>query len=285
MADKKGGLGRGFENIFFDNAADARENGRVETLPISEIEPDRGQPRTMFDEEALNELAASIREHGIISPIIVRPMSDGSYKIVAGERRYRAARRAELTEVPVIIRPLTDEEASAVALIENLQREDLNIIEEALGIRKLIEDYGFTQEQAAEKISKSRTAVTNTLRLLNLPQDTLDFVKDGSLSAGHARALLGLKNKEIIDEIAESVVDNELSVRETEALVKKLNKPEKKPTAKAKRPVFYDEVELSLSGTLARSVKIKNGAKGGKLEIEYFDDDDLKKLAMLFNED
>ena len=285
MAEKKGGLGRGYANLFLENSS-APDDGSVITLPIGEIEPDRGQPRTRFNEDALNELAASIREHGIISPIIVRPMSDGTYRIVAGERRYRAARRAELLEVPVIIKTLTDEEAAAIALIENLQREDLNVIEEAFGIRKLIDDFGFTQEQAAEKISKSRAAVTNTLRLLKLPPETLEYVRSGKLSAGHARALLGIKDASKIDEASATVIAKELSVRSTEALVKKLNKPEKPAeTTATRRPTFYDEVELSIKNTLSREVKVKNGKKGGKIEIEFFDDDDLKKLAMLFNED
>jgi len=285
MAEKKGGLGKGYANLFLDNSADTGDGNGVITLPIGDIEPDRGQPRTNFDENALNELAASIREFGVLQPLLVRPMSDGSYKIVAGERRYRAARRAELTEVPVIVKSLTDEEAAAIALIENLQREDLNPVEEALGIQKLIEEYGFTQEKAAEKLSKSRVAVTNTLRLLNLPAQSLKLVKEGALSAGHARALLGLKDGDLINDTAMTVVDEKLSVRETEALVKKLSKPAKPKKAAPRRAVFYDEVELSLSGALERKVTVKNGTKGGKIEIEFFDDDDLKKIAMLFHED
>ena len=189
MATKKGGLGKGFDSLFLDNSADALSEGGSVILPISDIEPDRGQPRTKFAEEALAELEASIREFGVLQPLLVRPMSDGSYKIVAGERRYRAARRAGLSEVPVIIKSLTDAEAAAIALIENLQREDLNPIEEAAGIRKLIEEYGYTQEEAAEKLSKSRPAIANALRLLALPKDVMKLVEEGTLSAGHARAL------------------------------------------------------------------------------------------------
>ena len=285
MAAKKGGLGRGFDSLFLDNSSDAlAENGSVD-LPIGQIEPDRGQPRTKFDEAALTELENSIRDHGVLQPLLVRPMSDGSYRIVAGERRWRAARRAGLTEVPVIIRSLTDGEAAAIALIENLQREDLNPIEEAVGIRRLIEEYDFTQEEAADKLSKSRPAIANALRLLALPDDVMKLVSDGALSAGHARALLGLNDKALIPETADRVVEEKLSVRQTEQLVKALNKPPRTPKPKPKRDTFYDEVELALSQTLARTVTVSNSGEGGRLTIEFFDADDLKKLAALFNED
>ncbi len=285
MAAKKGGLGKGFDSLFLDNSADALSDGGSVMLPISDIEPDRGQPRTKFTEEALAELEASIREFGVLQPLLVRPMSDGSYKIVAGERRYRAARRAELTEVPVIIKSLTDAEAAAIALIENLQREDLNPIEEAAGIRKLIEEYGYTQEEAAEKLSKSRPAIANSLRLLALPKDVMKLVEEGKISAGHARALLGLEDEKIISDIAVEIVEKQLSVRQTEQLVKALKKPKKEKTPKKARDKFYDEVELSLSGVLARKVTVSNSGKGGKIEIEFFDADDLQKLAKLFSED
>lgn len=285
MAAKKGGLGKGFDSLFLDNSADAVSDGGSVMLPISDIEPDRGQPRTKFTEEALSELEASIREFGVLQPLLVRPMSDGSYKIVAGERRYRAARRAELTEVPVIIKSLTDAEAAAIALIENLQREDLNPIEEAAGIRKLIEEFGYTQEEAAEKLSKSRPAIANALRLLALPKDVMKLVEEGKLSAGHARALLGLEDEAQISDIAAEIVEKQLSVRQTEQLVKALKKPRKVSSPKKVRDKFYDEVELSLSGVLARKVTVSNSGKGGKIEIEFFDADDLQKLAKLFSED
>ena len=284
MAAKKGGLGRGFDSLFLDNSSEGTaENGSV-MLPIGDIEPDRGQPRTNFDEAALAELENSIREFGVLQPLLVRPMSDGSYILVAGERRWRAARRAGLTEVPVIVKSLTDEEAAAIALIENLQREDLNAIEEAAGIRRLIEDFGFTQEQAADRLSKSRPAITNALRLLSLPKDVAKMVSDGILSAGHARAILGLNDKELISDIAKRVAEEKLSVRQTEQLVKALNKPKKTAKPKPQRDKFYDEVELAISGVLARKVSVINSGKGGKLEIEFFDEDDLKKLAKLFDE-
>lgn len=285
MAAKKGGLGRGFDSLFLDNSSDAQTEGGSVSLPIGQIEPDRGQPRTKFDEEALAELENSIREFGVLQPLLVRPMSDGSYRIVAGERRWRAARRAGLTEVPVIIRSLTDSEAAAIALIENLQREDLNAIEEAAGIKRLIEEFDFTQEEAADKLSKSRSAIANSLRLLALPNDVMKLVSDGKLSAGHARALLGLNDKEQLSEVANRVLEEGLSVRQTEALVKSLNKPARAPKPKAKRDTFYDEVELALSDVLARQVTVTNSGEGGKLTIEFFDADDLKKLAAAFGEE
>lgn len=285
MAAKKGGLGKGFDSLFLDNSTETLSEGGSVMLPISDIEPDRGQPRTKFTEEALMELEASIREFGVLQPLLVRPMSDGSYKIVAGERRWRAARRAELTEVPVIIKSLTDAEAAAIALIENLQREDLNPIEEAAGIRKLIEEYGLSQEEAAEKLSKSRPAIANALRLLSLPKEVAKMVEEGLLSAGHARALLGLDDEQMISDIAKEIVEKQLSVRQTEQLVKALKKPKKTVAHKKTRDKFYDEVELALSGVLARKVVVSNSGKGGKLEIEFFDEEDLQKLAKLFSED
>lgn len=288
MAAKKGGLGRGYDSLFLDNSSEtSTETGSI-VLPIGDIEPDRGQPRTNFDEEALAELENSIREYGVLQPLLVRPMSDGSYILVAGERRWRAARRAGLTEVPVIVKSLTDEEAASIALIENLQREDLNAIEEAAGIKRLIEDFGFTQEQAADRLSKSRPAIANSLRLLALPKEVMKMVSDGLLSAGHARAVLGLNDKELLTETAKRVVDEKLSVRQTEQLVKALNKPKKAQKPQPARDKFYDEVELAISGVLARKVSVINaakGGKGGKIEIEFFDEDDLKKLAKLFDED
>ena len=285
MAAKKGGLGRGFDSLFLDNSSDAQAESGSVNLPIGQIEPDRGQPRTRFDEEALAELENSIREYGVLQPLLVRPMSDGTYRIVAGERRWRAARRAGLTEVPVIIRSLTDSEAAAIALIENLQREDLNAIEEAVGIKRLIEEFDFTQEEAADKLSKSRSAIANALRLLALPGDVMKLVSDGELSAGHARTLLGLNDKELIPETARQVIEEKLSVRQTEQLVKALNKPPRTPKPKPRRDTFYDEVELALSDVLARQVTVTTAGEGGKLTIEFFDADDLKKLAAAFGEE
>lgn len=277
---KKGGLGKGVDALFFDNAV---EESAV-TLPIDEIEPNRDQPRKTFDETALAELADSIRAHGVLQPLLVRPSADGSYRLVAGERRYRAARMAGLTEVPVTVREMTDEEESVFALIENLQREDLNAIEEAEGLKQLIESYGLTQEQAASRVGKSRTAVTNALRLLNLPQTVSDLVKNGKISMGHARALLSVEDETELTRIADLIVQSGISVRETERLCKQAGKEKKSPEHRKKtRDKFYDEVELALSETLGRSVKVFVGKGGrGSLEIEFFGTEDLKKLAQDF---
>lgn len=277
---KKGGLGKGVDALFFDNAVE--EN--AVTLPIDEIEPNRDQPRKTFDETALAELADSIRAHGVLQPLLVRPSADGSYRLVAGERRYRAARMAGLTEVPVTVREMTDEEESVFALIENLQREDLNAIEEAEGLKQLIESYGLTQERAASRVGKSRTAVTNALRLLNLPQTVSDLVKNGKISMGHARALLSVEDEAELSRIADLIVQSGISVRETERLCKQAGKEKKSPERRKKtRDKFYDEVELALSETLGRSVKVFVGKGGrGSLEIEFFGTEDLKKLAQDF---
>ncbi|MBQ6420234.1 MAG: ParB/RepB/Spo0J family partition protein [Clostridia bacterium] len=284
MAAKKSGLGRGYDSLFLDNSTDVLPEGGAVMLNISDIEPDRGQPRINFDEEALTELENSIRAYGVLQPLLVRPVSDGSYRIVAGERRYRAARRAGLSEVPVIIKTLTDEEAAAIALIENLQREDLNAIEEAQGIRRLMEEFGFTQEQTAEKLSKSRPAIANSLRLLSLPDPVKELVASGMLSAGHARALLGLNDPDKMPGAANKILDEHLSVRQTEQLVKTLNIPKKEKLPKI-GDTYYNEVQLSLSGVLSRKVKVTSAGKGGKLTIEFFDKEDLAKLIKVFDDE
>jgi len=282
---KKSGLGRGFDSLFLDNAAEAlTESGSV-SLKISEIEPDRNQPRTDFNEEALLELENSIREFGVLQPLLVRPMSDGSYKIVAGERRWRAARAAGLTEVPVVIRSLTDEEACAIALIENLQREDLNAIEEAEGIARLIEEFGFTQEQAAVRLSKSRPAIANSLRLLGLPEKARKALTDGVISAGHARALLSLGDEEKINAALSRVIESSLSVRQTEALVKAMSKEPKVKAPKLNKDNYFNEVQASLANVLSRKVKVTGSEKGGKIEIEFFNKEDLAKLIKAFDEE
>ena len=275
---KKGGLGRGLDDLYNEN----NSNGSASTLNINEIEPNRDQPRKIFNEKALEELSKSIEQNGIIQPLLVRPMLDGSYQLIAGERRWRAARMAGLTEVPVTIREMTDEEASVFALIENLQREDLNPVEEAEGMKSLIETYGFTQEEAAQRVGKSRTAITNTLRLLKLPEAVLGMLGEGKISAGHSRALLGLDDEAKMLEIAEQIIKEDLSVRQVEKIVKYANKGEKtKPVKRTqKRDKYYDEVELALTEALGRPVKVYLG-KGGKgtLEFEFYGKDDLTKLA------
>lgn len=278
---KKGGLGIGLDALFLDNSATENGTSAVK-LAIHEIEPNRDQPRKNFNEKALSELAKSIEKNGIIQPLLVRPMSDGSYQLVAGERRWRAAHMAGLHEVPVTIREMTDEEASVFALIENLQREDLNPVEEAEGLKSLIETYGFTQEEAADRVGKSRVAVTNTLRLLKLPQSVLSLLGEGKITAGHSRALLGLDDEKEMLRIADSAITNELSVRQVEKMVKYAAQGEKSTPKKRdkKRDKYYDEVELALTEALGRKVKIYL-SKGGKgtLEFEFFGKEDLTQLA------
>lgn len=286
MPTKKGGLGRGFDALFEDNtAASLSDKNSIVTLSLSDIEPNKSQPRKNFDDSSLAELADSIKEHGVLQPLIVRPMTDGSYQLVAGERRWRASRLAGLTEVPVIVRALSDEEVAVIALIENLQRADLNSMEEAEGIQRLIEEYSFTQEQAAQKLGKSRSAVTNTLRLTSLPERVRGLISDDFLSAGHGRALLALTDKAKTDELADEIISKKLSVRETEKLVKTVNERNKSPKKTVKpRDVFYDETELALSDVLGRKVTVKTAKKGGILEIEFFDKEDLSKIAKSFEE-
>ena len=283
---KKGGLGRGMDALFLDNSATGNENGST-MLNINEVEPNRDQPRKIFNQNALEELAKSIEQNGIIQPILVRPMADGSYQLIAGERRWRAARMAGLTEVPVTIREMSDEEASIFALIENLQREDLNPVEEAEGLKSLIESYGFTQEEAADKVGKSRTAVTNTLRLLKLPTSVRNMLSDGKITAGHARALLGLDDEKEMLKIAETTVAQDLSVRQVEKMVKYALQGEKPKPKKRdkKRDQYYDEVEIALTNTLGRKVKVYLSSSGNKgtLEFEFFGKEDLTKLAKEFD--
>lgn len=291
MATKGKGLGKGLDTLIPSDYAPAKKskeeqqgNSQETIVKITKVEPNREQPRKHFDEDALQELADSIKQFGLLQPILVQDRGD-YYEIIAGERRWRAAKLAGLKEVPVIIRNYTNQEIVEISLIENIQREDLNPIEEAFGIQKLIEEYGFTQEEAATKLSKSRPAITNALRLLALPKDVLKSVEDGLLSAGHARTLLGLEDEEQISDIAREIVEKQLSVRQTEQLVKALKKPKKNTVKQKTRDKFYDEVELALSQTLARKVVVSNSGKGGKLEIEFFDSDDLQKIAKLFSED
>ena len=216
MAAKKGGLGKGLEVLFAENSIE--EEGKTVSLPISEIEPNRAQPRKQFDDEALAELSASISQHGVLQPLLVRPVAGGSYQLVAGERRWRASRMAGLTEVPVVIREMSDKEAAELALIENLQREDLNPMEEAMGYRTLMETYGLTQEETAKSVNKSRPAVANALRLLHLPDTIAQMVAGGELSAGHARALLAFATEEEQLDAAAAAVDKSLSVRDLERI-------------------------------------------------------------------
>lgn len=281
MAAKKGGLGRGLDALFADNSIEEIASTSAVKLKIMDIEPNRDQPRKIFDEDALAELADSIAKHGVIQPLLVRPMPDGSYQLVAGERRWRASRMAGLTEVPVVIKELSDDEAMALALIENLQREDLNAIEEAQGIKALMDTLSLTQDEAAERVGKSRPAVANALRLLKLPDSVIALVSDGKLSPGHSRALLGFKDEQDIIETADLIIEKGLTVRDVEKLVKKRNKEPKAEKPAARRASYYDEVELALTDFLGRKVKVgtKPGKESGVLEIDFFDKDDLTRLA------
>lgn len=278
MAKRKGGLGKGLDAIFIQN--ETEDGGNTVSLKISEIEPNHNQPRREFDEESLNQLAESIKTHGLIQPILVKPLFGGGYQIVAGERRYRACQLAGITEVPVTIRELTEQETMEIALIENLQREDLNPIEEAQGYKSLMDEHGLTQEAVAEAVGKSRPAVANTLRLLNLPKSVEDLVKSGKLSSGHARALLAVENKKTIEALAGEIIASDLSVRQAEKLVKQSMKKPKSEKA-PKQPSYYKMVEQTLSEYLGKKVKVKPlvNKKGGTLSIEFYSDDELKELA------
>ena len=278
MAKKLGGLGKGLNAIFIEN--DSEDNSGSVTLKISEIEPNRSQPRKEFEEKALSELAESISKHGLLQPLLVRPLPLGGYQIVAGERRYRACRMAGITEVPVIIRELGDTETMEIALIENLQREDLTPIEEALGYQVLIDEHGFSQEEVAQSVGKSRPAIANSLRLLKLPQSILDLVSDGKISAGHARALLTLEDERLMQELAEEIIKKDLSVRQVEKICKQKPKPEKEEVPE-KKPSFYSMVELALNESLGRKIKVSKskGKQGGILQIEFYSDEELTELS------
>ena len=276
MAAKKGGLGRGLDALFNENST---ENNGAVIVNINEIEPNRNQPRKDFDEAALNELADSIAKHGLIQPIVVKPTLDGSYMIIAGGRRWRACRIAGLSEVPVMIKDTDDRAVMELALIENLQREDLNAVEEALGYKALIEEFELTQEEVAARMGKSRSAVTNALRLLGLNEVELEALRRGNISAGHARALLSCEDEDIRQRMLIAAVEG-ASVRELEkmAALSKKAKPDKKE--KAKKPNFYNEVELALKNEMHRKVYIKPTGKGkGTLTIEFYSDKELEEFA------
>ena len=273
---KKGGLGKGLDAIFHDNAR-ADDGGAVE-LNINELEPNRGQPRKEFSEEAMRELADSIAQHGVLQPLLVRPLLSGGYQIVAGERRWRASRMAGLATVPALIRELTDSEVMQIALIENLQREDLKPLEEAQGYQALMEEFGFTQDEISKSVGKSRPAVTNALRLLNLPEAVRGILARGDLSAGHARTLLSFKDEAAMLAAAKRVVAEGLSVRELEKMAKKANAEKPEAVRSTRRIRYYDEAELALRDTLNRVVHVGGTKKKGVLSIEFYGEDDLKNL-------
>ena len=299
MAAKKSGLGRGLSEIFMQNESEDRNS--IVTLKIFEIEPNRNQPRKDFEPTSLNELSESIAQHGILQPLVVRPIFGGGYEIVAGERRFRAARMAGLTEVPVVIRDLTDAQTMELALIENLQREDLSDLELAMGYDALMKEYDMTQEQIASTVNKSRSSVANTLRLMKLPDSIKTLLTNGDISSGHARTLLSLENEELMELIAKEIIENNLSVRETEKRVQEMadisdipDNPDNSdsPTvtlAKEKsdrRPQYYREVELSLSESFGRKVVVNQKNKSsGTLVLEFYGEDDLKELLKRFKDD
>jgi ParB family chromosome partitioning protein len=274
----KKGLGSGLGALFGDEllSSDALE---CTFLPISKVESSILQPRERFDEESLQALADSVSQHGILQPITVRRLSSGYFQIIAGERRWRAARIAGLSEIPARVIEADDRSAMELALVENLQREDLNPVEEAKGYKALIEDYGFTQEMAAKRVGKSRPSITNALRLLSLPDKVLSMLETGALSSGHARALLSLDNKDLICALADTVVRQDLSVRQTELLVKKnLSSSSANPKPADVTSIYVAELEERLISSLGRKVHISHGPKKGKIEIEYYGNEDLDRL-------
>ncbi len=279
---KKSGLGRGLDALYADNdTAAGNENGVM--LRLSEIEPNRNQPRKDFDEQALSELADSIREHGVIQPLLVRPLETGGYQLVAGERRWRAARMVGLAEVPVVIREMSETEVMELALIENLQRKDLNPLEEAAGYRELMTTYGLTQDQVAKRVGKSRSAVANCLRLLNVPEEIQPYLRSGQLSAGHVKALAGMEDRQEMVRIARNAAEKGLSVRDVERQAAQTSQPSRETAGKkdpAREPSFYQELELAMNAELGRKVRIRPGRSGGgTVEIAFFDQEDLRSIA------
>ena len=282
MAKKTGGLGRDFYSIFDDNILEASK-GVAENIRISDIEPRRDQPRKTFEREALEVLADSIAAYGVLQPIIVRanPISEGTYEIIAGERRWRASKMAGLTEIPAVIFDGDELKAAQVALIENVQREDLNPVEEAMGYGALIERFGLTQEQVAKQVGKSRPAIANMLRLLELPTEVLEMLRDGAISSGHARALLGLHGEELMIECAQKIIDKAMSVREVEAMVQRINNLRTEPEEERVHPqikAHMKELEHRAMSSLGRKVRISRSSHKKVVELSYSDDEDLEAL-------
>ncbi len=282
MASERG-LGKGLGALLGDAALQTQEAGPL-SLPISQVEPGLKQPRKRFDDEALADLADSIRQHGVIQPLTVRRLSSGYYQIIAGERRWRAAKLAGLSEVPAVIIEADDRKVMELGLIENLQREDLNPMEEAGGYRVLMEEYGLTQEEVAQQVGKSRPAVANALRLLSLPPSLHPLLEDGQLSAGHARAILSVPSPQLQEKLADKVVAEGLSVRQTEALAKRLAAGEATPPPRPEGPdlsIYLKEAERTLGARFGRKVSIVSGKRKGRIELEYYGPDDLTALLDL----
>ena len=277
MASNKG-LGKGLGALLGDFSDEPLEQSAYRELPIYKVEPNPDQPRREFDEVELQALADSISVHGVIQPLTVREMPNGYYQIIAGERRWRAARLAGLSDVPVVVMEADDRKAMELALIENLQRQDLNVVEEALGYQALIQEYGLTQEEASERVGKSRSTVANTLRLLTLSEDVLEKLKNGQLTAGHARAILSLKSEKKQQEAAQKIIALALSVRQAETLCKNMNKEKPEKKAITFEVNYVAECEKSLSKHLGRGVKIVNGKRKGRFELEFYGEEDLQNL-------
>lgn len=282
MAQKKKGLGRGIDDIYFDNhITETAENSGTVMVRINDVEPNADQPRKNFDAAELETLSESINMYGMIQPITVRAVDGGMYQIVTGERRWRAARMAGLSEVPVIVIVADDRKAAELALVENIQRSDLNPIEEALGYSALIEEYGLTQEETAKRIGKSRSAITNSLRLLNLPEAVRKMVEEDELSTGHAKVLLGLNNQDRMEELANQIIIRDLSVRDTEKLVKMMNEPPKAEPETIRDIDHTRALEVLVQKTLGRTIKISDKGKNHSITIGYSDNEDLETLLKL----
>ena len=300
MAKKFGGLGKGLDKIFTETGINEwsapTDAASITSVRLSDIEPDRNQPRKSFDEGALQALADSIAAHGVLQPLVVRsaarPEDDaetkellkGKYRIISGERRWRASKMAGLTEVPVVVKDVSDEQAMELALVENLQREDLDPVEEATGIRELMTRCGLTQEQAAQKLGKSRSALANSLRLLNLPENVLELLKSGFINIGHAKVILSLPTPELQEQAAQIIADNQLNVRQAEALCKKLAKPAKEPREPQPRGILPVEVEESLKQVLGSEVNVAYHGGKGKLTVHFYSDEQLRAFANLLGQ-
>ncbi len=273
----KGGLGGGLESLFSNNASEVQVK---KTLRVSEIEPNRDQPRKYFSDDAIAALADSIREHGMIQPILVRPLSTGGYQIVAGERRWRAARMLGLDEVPVTIKELTDLQTMQIAIIENLQRENLNPVEEARGYSELIEKYGMTQDAVAKMVGRSRSTIANSVRLLALPENVLKMLENGDITSGHAKALLSFDDQDMMIATANRAADGGMTVRQVEKLAQKTLEPvEEGSTSDKHIDNYFKETEIALHDALGRKVKVQYGKSKGALILEFYDKDDLKAIA------
>ncbi|MBQ8322109.1 MAG: ParB/RepB/Spo0J family partition protein [Clostridia bacterium] len=286
MAKKNSGLGRGLDAIFLDNSIDEEKEqgeGKISTIKLSLIDPKSDQPRKYFDKESLEQLANSILENGLLQPILVREYGDSRYQIIAGERRFRASKLAGLSEIPAIVLDKDDRKTAEIALIENVQREDLNPIEEAMGYKALADDYGMTQEELSEKVGKSRSAIANSLRLLDLPDEIITLVASKELSAGHARTLLGVKDRDDMILLAQHVVENDISVRVLEEEVKRINKPKREEPEEEVLPVvdYFRELEIKIQSHLGRKVKIDGKGRKKSITLTYEDNEDLDEILKL----